>query len=227
MKQTCHFYFLAFCVYLTVPEQIQAGNMRKERGYDTQQTSPKPGTIAVVQYAFLTTRSPDAQPDLSYMHYGYWLIDNEVTVQNKVTVRIKKIVKYIYTFEKVIWKKTAIRIKEKKFGEASQIDTGPLFGPHLCLHLLKNMNHSFRVWLQTSFPVGVCNQPTWAQHWLNGQVCSEKGDMWRWQMARCWQWVAGRLPVSQFTWRFIKHFGQAPLERPRSGVTWSPAWGIL
>ena len=32
-------------------------------------------------------------------------------------------------------------------------------------------------------------------------------------MARCWQWLAGRLPVPQFTWRFIKHFGQAPLEK--------------
>lgn len=37
--------------------------------------------------------------------------------------------------------------------------------------------------------------------------------MWHWHMTRCWQWVAGRLPVSQFTWRFIKHFGQDSLER--------------
>ena len=46
--------------------------------------------------------------------------------------------------------------------ETSQIDTGPLFGPHLrcvCLHLLKIMNHSFRVWLLTPFPVGLSVQP--------------------------------------------------------------------
>lgn len=98
----------------------------------------------------------------------------------------------------------------------------------LCLPLLtKNMNHSSWVWLLTSHPVGLCKQPSWAQHWLNIQACSKKGDAWRWQMARCWQWVAARLPAPQFTWRFIKHFGQAHVDRTRSGVIWSPAWGIL
>lgn len=83
------------------------------------------------------------------------------------------------------------------------------------------MNHTFGVWFPTSFTEG----PTQAQHWLNIQVCSERGDMWQWQMARCWQWVARRLPVSWFTWRFIKHFGQAPLEKASPWCNLIPGLG--
>ena len=83
------------------------------------------------------------------------------------------------------------------------------------------MNHSSGV-LPTSFPVGLCSQPSCAQHWLNIQACSEKGDVRHWQIARCWQWVAARLPIPQFTWRFIKHFGQAPLEKASSWCNLSP-----
>lgn len=62
-----------------------------------------------------------------------------------------------------------------------------------------------------------------SHHEPNMLACSEEGDVWRWQMFRCWQW----LPAAQFTGRFIYHFGRIPLERYRLGETWSPAWMLL
>lgn len=151
----------------------------------------------------------DCQPTMRWLFKIKWLY-------RFIFIFFFKVVKYILTLKKYFGKD-----KMKK------MDTGPLFVTHVWLS-----SPIKKIWITLSEfgywkSVGLCNQPTWAQHWLNIQVCSEKGDMWRWQMARCWQWVAGRLPVSQFTWRFIKHFGQAPLERPCCGVTWYLAWGIL
>lgn len=154
------------------------------------------------------------QPALSLMN---WFIDSDVTVQKKSM----KTIRYSGKENLEKWIKLWAHISNSSW---------PIVWPssRLCLPSpIKNMNHSFRLWLLTSSPVGLCKQPSRARHWLNSQACGEKEDVWRWQMVRCWRWVAARLPVPQFTWRFIKHFGQGLLERPHCGVIWSPASGIL